>query len=95
MGTKKWVDNVEKSCQIMIGGMPKIVNVNLLPLGSYDVLVNTHWLAGQKTKIDCFNKSIEPHRQRGKVKLQGKVNPIIVMLGLPFDTYNSLINLSF
>ena len=35
------------------------MHLNVLPLGSYDVLIGMDWLEQHKSKVDCFNKVIE------------------------------------
>ena len=34
-------------------------NLNILPLGSYDILIGMDWLKVHKVKLDCYNKKFE------------------------------------
>ena len=44
----------------------------MLPLGSYDMLIGMDWLAAHKTKLDCYNKTLECEDEEGrKITLQG------------------------
>jgi hypothetical protein len=52
---------------------------NILPVGSYDLLIGMDWLASQKTKLDCYSKTLECENEEGRrVTLQGIQNPILV-----------------
>ena len=52
-GTKRKVAEVIPSCQFIMDGFPTQATLNILPLGSYDLLVGLHWLSTYKTKLDC------------------------------------------
>ena len=34
-------------------------SLDVLPLGSYDVLIGMDWLEAHKVKLDCYNKTFE------------------------------------
>ena len=41
-------------------GLATYVDLNVLPPGSYDVLIGMDWLEAQrKKKLDCYNKTFE------------------------------------
>jgi hypothetical protein len=62
-----------------MNGLHTQVALNILPLGSYDVLIGMDWLASHKVKLDCFNKTIECEDDEGtKRVLQGIQKPISV-----------------
>ena len=51
-------------------------NLNILPLGSYDILIGMDWLEAHKIKLDCYNNKFEcmdeggnPRVVRGILKL--------------------------
>ena len=51
----------------------------MLPLGSYDLLIGMDWLDAHKTKLDCYNKTLECEDEEGrKINLQGIQNPVSV-----------------
>jgi hypothetical protein len=52
-GTKRKVTKVMPTCQFIISGFSTQANLNILPLGSYDLLIGMDWLAAHKTKLDC------------------------------------------
>jgi hypothetical protein len=53
--------------------------LNILPLGSYDMLIGMDWLVSHKSKLDCYNKTLECEDEEGKKRtLQGIQNHISV-----------------
>ena len=57
-GTKRNVSELVKYCKIDMSGFPAKVDLNRLPLGSYDVLICMCWLEQHHVMLDCLNKSI-------------------------------------
>jgi hypothetical protein len=56
----------------MLGEFPTQATLNILPLGSYDLLIGMDWLATHKARLDCYHKNIECVRKEGKrITLQG------------------------
>ena len=49
---------VEK-CTLVMNGLVTYVYLNVLPLGSYDVLIGMDWLEAHRVKLDCYNKTFE------------------------------------
>ena len=79
IGTKIKVIEVIPSCQFVISGFPTQANLNILPLGSYDLLIGMDWLVAHKTNLDYYNKNLECENEEGRrVTLQGIQNPISV-----------------
>ena len=50
------------------------IDLNVLPLGSYDVLIGMDWLEAHRVKLDCYNKTFECMDEEG--------NPVVVR-GIP------------
>jgi hypothetical protein len=77
IGTKKKVTKVIPACQFVMSGFPTQENLNIPPLGSYDLLIGMDWLDAHKTKLDCYNKTLECENEEGtKVTLQGIQNHV-------------------
>ena len=57
-GTKIRVAEVIPTCQFIMGGLPTRATLNIIPLGSYDLLIGMDWLADYKTKLDCYHKTL-------------------------------------
>jgi hypothetical protein len=62
-----------------MSGFPTQANLNILPLGSYDLLIGMDWLDSHKTKLDCYNRTLECENKEGRrVTLQGIQNHVSV-----------------
>ena len=40
-------------------GLVAYADLNVLPLGSYDILIGMDWLEVHRVNIDCYNKTFE------------------------------------
>jgi hypothetical protein len=76
-GTKIKVTDVIPTCQFIMNVLPTQETLNMLPLESYDLLVSMDWLVSHKTKLDCYNKTLECEDEEGRnVTLQGIQNHV-------------------
>ena len=57
--TKKKVNEVVRKCPFFMDGLVTCADLNVLPLGSYDVLIRMDWLEAHRAKLDCYNKTFE------------------------------------
>ena len=57
-----------------MNGLATCVDLNVLLLGSYDVLIGMDWLEAHRVKLDCYNKTFECIDEEG--------NPVVVK-GIP------------
>ena len=64
---------VEK-CPLVMNGLVTYVYLNVLPLGSYDVLIGMDWLEAHRVKLDYYNKTFEC--------MDGEGNPV-ALKGIP------------
>ena len=48
-----------KECPLVMDGLVTYVDLNVLPLGSYDVLIGMDWLEAHRVKLDYYNKTFE------------------------------------
>ena len=55
-GTKRKASEVIEKCPLVMNGLVTYVYLNVLPLGSYDVLIGMDWLEAHRVKLDCYNK---------------------------------------
>ena len=61
-----------KPCEVNLNGFLMKVNSNILPLGSYDVLIGMDWIEQNHVMLDCLHKSILCTDSQGnQVKVQG------------------------
>jgi hypothetical protein len=71
-GSKRRIAKVIPAYQLMLGEFPTQTTLNLLPLGSYDLLIGMEWIATHKARLDCYHKTLECVSKEGKkIKLQG------------------------
>ena len=57
-----------------MNGLSTCVDLNVLPLGSYDVLIGMDWLEAHRVNLDYHNKNFEC--------MDGEGNPVVVK-GIP------------
>ena len=50
-------------------GLFTYANLNILPLGSYDILIGMDWLEAHKVKLDCYNKTFECIDEEGNPRV--------------------------
>jgi hypothetical protein len=56
-GTKRTIHDMVKSCSISINGVNTMIDLNIIPLGSYDILIGMDWLDKHHVILDCHNKT--------------------------------------
>ena len=56
------------------------VNLNILPLGSYDLLIGMDWLEKRKAMMNCWDKTLHCIDEEGKpFILHGKQKPFSII----------------
>jgi hypothetical protein len=65
-GTKRRVVEAIPAFQLMLGEFPTPATLNILPLGSYDLLIGMDWLAAHKARLHCYHKTLECVIKEGK-----------------------------
>ena len=50
-------------------GLVTYIDMNVLPLGSYDVLIGMDWLEAHREKIYCYNKTFECLDDEGNIRV--------------------------
>ena len=56
MGKTRRVTWVITTCPVTMNRLPTQATLNILPLGSYDMLIGMDWLDAHKDKQDCYKK---------------------------------------
>jgi hypothetical protein len=70
--TKRKVIELIKSCSVDMSGMSTKVELNILPLGSYDCLIGMDWLDQHHALMDCRNKRFTCLDEEGnRITVQG------------------------
>jgi len=76
-GAKRRVLAKINNCPLTIAGQPVVADLNVLPLGSYDVLIGMDWLekhwslVNYKTKTICYKNELGE-----KQEMQGVKRPV-------------------
>ena len=65
--TKRKVSEVVEKCPLVMNGLITCVDLNVLPLGSYDVLIGMDWLEAHRAKLDYYNKTFECTYEEGNL----------------------------
>jgi hypothetical protein len=63
------VVEVIETYQFEIDGLCVRVSLNILPLGSYDVLLCMDWITSHKEKLICYEKNLECEDEEGDVRV--------------------------
>jgi hypothetical protein len=90
MGTKRRVTMVVTKCPIIVNGFHTQDTLNVLPLGSYDMLIDMDWLDSHKDKIDYYIKTLKCEDDKGeRINLQGiqKLVSVRKILSLQMKKY--------
>ena len=81
IGTKKSVHHWVRAYAFELNGMSTSSHLNVLPLGSYSMLLGIDWLYLHRSKMDCYEKSIEFLDDNGEQRvLQGKKKATLVKM---------------
>ena len=76
-GTKRKVSKVVERCPLDMDGLFTYVDLNTLPLGSYDILIGMDWLEANRINLDCYNKAFECLDEEGKLKVVKGIPKVI------------------
>eukprot|EP00253_Pinus_taeda_P016846 PITA_16846 len=81
-GAKRRVVSQIKDCSFTIAGQPVTADLNILPLGSYDILIGMDWLEKNWSLVDCktkviyFKDSLGNKKEMQGIKRSVQVRPI-------------------
>ena len=67
--TKRKVGNYVKDYEILMNSFKTQVELNVLPLGSYDVLIDMDWLEKHRVVLNCFEKTFTCLNEEGETTL--------------------------
>jgi hypothetical protein len=78
-GTKRRINEIVRSCPIDLNGVNTVADLNIIPLGSYDILIGMDWLDQHHAMLDCHNKTFTCLNEEGKQSLvKGIPRPISI-----------------
>jgi hypothetical protein len=78
-GTKRKVVNFISNLEFSLDGQKIRTNLNILPLRSYDMIIEMDWLEQQKAVLDCYTKILSYKDNFGTIRTaQGIPKPVSV-----------------
>ena len=78
-GTKRKVTDFVKCCALDMNGFISQADLNILPLGSYDVLIRMEWLEKHRVLLDCYDKTFSCIDDKGnKVTVKGIARKVMI-----------------
>jgi hypothetical protein len=78
-GTKRRIHEVVRSCSISLNGVNNSVDLNIIPLGSYDILIGMNWLEKHHDVLDCHSNTFTCLDGDGKqITVKGVPRPISI-----------------
>ena len=76
-GAKRKVSEVVEECPLVMDGLVTYVDLNVLPLGSYDILIGMDWLEAHRINLDCYNKTFECIDEEGNPRVVRGIPKVI------------------
>jgi predicted aspartyl protease len=78
-GAKRKVANFIFDVEFSLDGQKIRTNLNILPLGSYDMIIGMDWLEQHKAVLDCYTKILSYNDNFGTIRTaQGIPKPVSV-----------------
>jgi hypothetical protein len=78
-GSKRRIHDMVRICSISLNGMNTSSDINIMPLGSYDVLIGMDWLDKHHVVLHCHNKAFTCLDGNGKQSIvKGVPRPISI-----------------
>ena len=71
------VSEVVKKCPLAMDGLVTHADLNVLPLGSYDVLIGMDWLEAHRAKLHCYNKNFQCLDEEDNLKVVKGIPKVI------------------
>ena len=75
--TKRKFSEVVDKFPLVMDGLVTCVELNLLPLGSYDVLIGMDWLEAHRVKLDYYHKTFECMDEEGNLRVVRGIPKVI------------------
>ena len=62
---------------LAMNGIVTCADMNVLPLGSYDVLIGMDWLESHMVNLDCYNKTFKCMDEEGNLIVERGIRKVI------------------
>jgi hypothetical protein len=78
-GTKRRIHDMVRSCSISLNDVNTSIDLNIIPLGYYDILIGMYWLDKHHAILDCHNNTFTCLDGNGKQStVKGVPRPISI-----------------
>ena len=77
IGTKRKVSEIVEKCPLETNGLFTYAYLNVLPLGSYDILIGMVWLEAHIIKLDCYDKTFECIDEEGNSRVERGIPKVV------------------
>ena len=77
-GTKRKVVNYVECCEMFLSQFKTQVNLNVLPLWSYDIIIGMDWMEKHQVVLNCFEKTFTCLDDKGE---------IVTVKGIPMKVF--------
>ena len=57
--TEKKANEMVERCPLVMDGLVTCADLNVLPLGSYDILIGMDWLEEHRETLECYNQDFQ------------------------------------
>jgi hypothetical protein len=64
--TKRRIQDMVRGCSISLNGVNTSIDLNIIPLGSCDVMIGMDWLDKHHVVLDCHNNTFTCLDENGK-----------------------------
>ena len=75
--TKTKFSEVVQKFPLVMDGLVTYADLNVLPLGSYDILIGMDWLEVHRVKLDYYNKTFECMDEAGNQRVVRGIPKVI------------------
>jgi hypothetical protein len=77
--TKRRIDDMVRGCSISVNGVNTNADLNIIPLGCYDIIIGMDWLEKHHDVLYCHNKTFTCFDEEGKQRtVKGVPRPISI-----------------
>ena len=76
-GTKRKVSEIVEKCPLEMNGIFTYEDLNVLPLGSYDILIGMDWLEAHRVNLDCYHNNFECMDEGGNLRVVRGIPKVI------------------
>jgi predicted aspartyl protease len=76
-GTKRKLSNFIFDCEFSLGGQNTNTYLNILPLGSYDIIIGMDWLERHKAVLDFYEKSLKYKDENDIVRIVQGIQTLV------------------